>query len=108
MKKNKFLATLYVAFVTGTYNLAQVHADFDENAAKTFINGYLNPITNVLLVLVPAVTTAMCIYKYIKWAAMDEDEQQQKPIFKTIKNYIFWAVIIESLTVIFKIFGISE
>lgn len=80
---------------------------FNTEEAKRLFNSIANPLTSFLLWATPFICIAACIWKYVAWAGKDEDEQEQRPIWKTIKKYIFWAIIIESLSAIMKIFGLS-
>ena len=63
-------------------------------------------VTALLLLLVPVVAIAAALYTYIQWALKDEDERDQRPYGKSLKKIILGAVIAESITIIFKIFGL--
>lgn len=79
---------------------------FDEAEAKRLATSYTGPFTTFLLWAVPIICVIGCVAKYITWMGKDEDEKEQKPIGKSIKRYIFWAVIVESIASIMKVFGL--
>lgn len=79
---------------------------FDGGAAWDLVDKYISPLTSFLLLLVPVVAIAAALYTYIQWALKDEDERDQRPYGKSLKKIILGAVIAESITIIFKIFGL--
>ena len=79
---------------------------FNTGEAENLVKSFTDPLTTFLLWAVPIICVIACIARYVSWAAKDDDEQQQKPIWKSIKNYIFWAVIVESVSAIMKILGL--
>lgn len=79
---------------------------FDIDAAKSLVESFMTPLTSFLLWAVPIAAIAACLASYISWAAKDDDEKEQKPVAKTIKKIIFWAVIAEMISAIFKVFGL--
>lgn len=79
---------------------------FDGDEAYALVNSFLSPITSFLLILVPIVAAAVALWSYISWAMKDEDEREQRPYFKSLKKILIGAIIAESVTVIFKIFGL--
>ena len=85
-----------------------VHAaGFNEGEAKSFIESFITPMTNVALWAVPLVAILACIFTGIVWMLKDEEEKESKHWKKPIKGIIFAAVIAESIAVILKIFGIA-
>lgn len=105
MKKSILKITTILTLVVSSFT--NVHAvGFDENAAKALAESYITPFTSFLLWAVPLVCVAGCVAKYITWMGKDDDEKEQKPIAKSIKTYIFWAVIVESVAAIMKVFGL--
>lgn len=79
---------------------------FDEAAAKALVEQFMTPLTSFLLWAVPIAAIAACLASYISWATKDDDEKEQKPVAKTIKKIIFWAIIAEMISAIFKVFGL--
>ena len=105
MKKNILKITTILTLLVS--NFTNVNAvGFDEAAAKSLAESYITPFTSFLLWAVPLVCVAGCIGKYITWMGKDDDEKEQKPIEKSIKKYVFWAVVVESIAAIMKVFGL--
>ena len=95
------IAIVIAAFVTPINAVG-----FNEAAAKDLITSFVTPLTSFLLWAVPVTAAAACLAAYLRWVGKDEDEKEQKPIAKQLKTIIFWAVVVESIRAIFKIFGL--
>ncbi|MCI6272218.1 MAG: hypothetical protein MR601_04640 [Erysipelotrichaceae bacterium] len=106
MKKNILKITTIATLVVSSFFTDVKAVGFDEAAAKSLAESYITPFTSFLLWAVPLVCVVGCIGKYITWMGKDDDEKEQKPIAKSIKKYIFWAVVVESIAAIMKVFGL--
>lgn len=102
MKKYILSFITFMAVLTTPINAV----GFNEAAAKDLITSFVTPLTSFLLWAVPVIAAAACLAAYLGWVGKDEDEKEQKPIAKQLKKIIFWAVVVESISAIFKIFGL--
>lgn len=102
MKKYILSFITFMAVLTTPINAV----GFNEAAAKDLITAFVTPLTSFLLWAVPVTAGAACLAAYLRWVGKDEDEKEQKPIAKQLKTIIFWAVVVESISAIFKIFGL--
>ncbi|MBW9213110.1 MULTISPECIES: hypothetical protein [Terrabacteria group] len=83
-----------------------VKAAIDTMAAKQWLKSWLDPITTLLLWLIPTVAIISMLIAFVGWYGKDEREKQQQPFFKIAKTHIIVLVIAESLTTILKILGL--
>lgn len=84
-----------------------VLAGFNEGAAKSFVKSYTDPLTNFLLWAVPITGIIAAVVSGIIYLLKDEEERDRKKLSKDLKRILFTCIILESITVIFKIVGIT-
>lgn len=83
-------------------------AGLDVNELKNWISGYITPLTQVLLWAVPLVAALAILIKGIGWFQKDSEGEQQKPFWSSVKGIIIVAVVLESVSLILTIFGITN
>lgn len=82
-------------------------AGFNEGVAKNFIKQWTDPLTNFLLWAVPIVGIIASVSSGIIYLLKDEEDRDRKKFSKDLKKILVVCVILESITVIFKIVGIT-
>lgn len=82
-------------------------AGFNESAAKSFVKSYTDPLTNFLLWAVPTVGLIAAVVSGLIYLLKDEEERDRKKLSKDLKKILMTCIILESITVIFKIVGIT-
>ena len=80
---------------------------FNDGAAKEATQGFLTPMMNFALWLVPILTGLVWGIAGLAWLAKDEDDREQKPFMKTSKRIVIVGVIVECIPVLLKIFGLA-
>lgn len=78
----------------------------DEGALANLVDSFVSPVLNYAMVLIPVAAAVACGVTYLMWLSKDENEKESKPVGKSVKRIIFWAVIIEAVPAILKIFGL--
>jgi len=81
-------------------------AEIDENAAKNLITGWTTPIINIALFVIPFCGLIAALFAAIKWLQLEEEEREHRPLIKSLKRILFWTIVAELMTTIFKIFGL--
>lgn len=94
--------TQAVTSKVGTHVMRAINTE----EAKSWLKGWLDPITSLLLWLIPLIAVISILIAFVGWYGKDEREKQQQPFFKTVKTHIIVLVIAESLTTILKILGL--
>lgn len=87
--------------------LNEVGVGFSDTEAREFVTAYTTPFINFLLWLVPIGATIAILVSVVIWFGKEEAEKEQRPVSKTIKMILFWAVIAESVMVILKVVGLA-
>lgn len=80
---------------------------FDANGAMSLVQQYTTPLLNFMLWAVPVAAVLIGVAQGISWFIADEDKKEQKPLPRTLKKTVMYAVIIECIPVIAKLFGIA-
>lgn len=78
----------------------------DVEGIKNLVNPYIVDFTTLLLWAIPIVASAVALVTGVKWFSKDEDEREQKPLSKSLSKILFWAIILELIPVLFKLFGL--
>lgn len=81
--------------------------NFDQEAFVELFKSPLNSISNACILLVPTFFFVRTAFDVIKYYAQDEQERQQAPLQRRIKQNILWMLFGLSLGIILKIFGLS-
>lgn len=89
-----------------TSHSIQVMRQINEVEAKNWLKGWLEPITSLLLWVIPLVAVISILIVFIGWYGKDEREKRQQPFFKTIKTHLIVLAVAESFTTILKILGL--
>lgn len=109
MKKNKLNLKSAVAGSAAAFYVAVMPVlakpKPDTAGMKEEANNWLEPLTDVALWAIPAITLLACAVHGISWMMKEDDEKEQKPVRKTIKKIITWGIIIELLPTIIKLLG---
>lgn len=88
-------------------NTSIIKADgFDSDAAYELVMSYLSPMSTFLLMLVPTIAVVVIAITWVTWMMKDEDEREHSPFTKKVKKVVISCIVVESITLILKIFGI--
>lgn len=79
----------------------------NEQAFKDWVTTYTTPITNALLWILPILAVISALIGFVSWLGKSENEREQQPWFKPLKNLMIGLLVAESIIIIFKIFGLS-
>ena len=88
-------------------NFAYILAGFNKGEAQNFVKSYTDPLTSFLLWAVPVVAIIASVISGITYLIKDEEDRYRKKFSKELKRILFVAIIIESISLIFKIVGIA-
>lgn len=88
-------------------NLPYILSGFNKGEAMNFVKTYTDPLTSFLLWAVPVIAIIAAIISGITYLIKDEEDRDRKKFSKELKRILFVAIIIESISVIFKIVGIA-
>ena len=80
---------------------------FDAAGAMALVQQYTTPLLNFMLWAVPVAAVIISVAQGIAWFISDEDKKEQKPLPRTLKKTVMYAVIIECIPIITKLFGIA-
>lgn len=80
---------------------------FDNGAAQTAANGFLDPISTFALWAIPIAAGVAMGISGLVWMSKDEDEKENKPFVKTAKRILIVAIIVECIPALLKIFGLQ-
>lgn len=80
---------------------------FNLGEAQNFVKGYTDPFFTFLLWAAPIVGSIVAAISGIMYLLKDEDERDRHKFHKTLKKILTVTIIVESITVIFKIVGIT-
>ena len=100
-----------IAFSTFTYflyNMTFANAELDETGLLNWINGYLRPLRNILLIAGPVVAVIYLGVELVKYFSEQNENNNVKPFWATAKKAIIALVIFEGIVVILGFFGISS
>lgn len=82
-----------------------VLSKIDVEGIKTLLSPYFEDFTTILLWVIPVIAGVCALVSSVKWFAKDEDEREQKPLEKTLWKIGIYAVIVELIPVLYKLFG---
>lgn len=80
---------------------------FDNAQAQQTAAGFLTPLTNFLLWAIPSTAVVASAIIGVKYFLKDEEEREQKPIWKSLQKILIAAVVVMAFPLILRIFGIS-
>ena len=80
---------------------------FNLEAFLTWARGFLTPMVDGFLTLTVPATLAYIGFEYLKWCGKDEEEKRQQSFFKSVKTAIIAAIVVQSASIILRIFGIA-
>lgn len=106
MKKLKYLMTTMILYIVSIPSVYAQTPGFNNEEAQEVAKKFLDPLTTFALWAIPAVALVVLVISGISWLSKDEDERENKPYIKTAKKIIFVAIVVESMPIILKIFGI--
>lgn len=106
MKKLIGLLTICTALVIQA--IQPVYAvGFDGDIAKSTWDSFAVPLTNFIMVAIPIAVVIAAGIAYLVWLGKSEEEKENRPFFKSVKNYIGGALVVWLIPVLLRIFGIS-
>ncbi len=82
-------------------------AGFNNSAAQSFVKQYTDPFFTFLLWAAPVVGMISAVASGIGYLIKEEDERDRHKFTKTLKKILAVVIIVESISVIFKIVGIA-
>ncbi|MGN1182943.1 MAG: hypothetical protein ACI4SR_08065 [Faecalibacillus sp.] len=85
-----------------------VMASINEAELENWIKGYTDPITNVLIWLIPIGGVLASLVTIVVWFAKDEELKQRDNPIRIVKKIVFWCLIGEGIIAIFKALGITS
>ncbi|MCD7951121.1 MAG: hypothetical protein LUG12_12815 [Erysipelotrichaceae bacterium] len=106
IKQQLLYVTACITLMLNSINTAYA-ASFDSSSAKSLIQGYTQPILNLLLWLLPTGCAIACLVAYISWLLKDEEEKERQKPMRRIKQIIGFGIIAECIVTILSIVGIS-
>lgn len=83
-------------------------AGINETELEKWIKGYTDPITNVLIWLIPIGGILASLVTIVVWFTKDEELKQRDNPIRIIKKIVFWCLVGEGIIVIFKALGITS
>ena len=88
-------------------NIPVILAGFNNAEAQNFLKSYTDPLFSFLLWAAPVIAAISAIALGIAYFCKEEDERDRHKFIKTLKKILAVTIVIESITVIFKIVGIT-
>ena len=85
-----------------------VMASINEAELENWIKGYTDPITNVLIWLIPIGGVLASLVTIVVWFAKDAELKQRDNPIRIVKKIVFWCLIGEGIIAIFKALGITS
>lgn len=85
-----------------------VLAGINESELENWIKGYTDPITNVLIWLIPIGGVIASLVTIVIWFTKDEELKQRDNPVRIVKKIVFWCLIGEGIIAIFKALGITS
>lgn len=82
-------------------------AGFNDGAARSLVNSYLEPMTKFFLWLVPGVGVFSALVTAVIYMLKDEEEKDRHKYHKTLKKILAVCVVAECILSIFAIVGIT-
>lgn len=106
--KTKFgrIIGLSVVMIFATLNPVFAAPGVNEEELKTLVGDYVNPISNVLIWLVPIVAVIGAAIVGLRFFFKNEQEQEEYDLMGKFVKYGIVASILQSITIVFKIFGV--
>lgn len=110
--KNIKLKTIKVIALSSVMIVATMNPIFaapgvNEEELKTLVGDYVNPISNVLIWLVPIVAVIGAAILGLRFFFKNEQEQEEYDLMGKFVKYGIVASILQSIAVVFKIFGVA-
>ena len=79
----------------------------NEEELKNLVNGYVDPIKNVLIWVVPVCAAIGAAILGVKHFFKTEQEQEDFDLISKLIKLGIVAILIQSIVIVFKIFGVS-
>lgn len=79
----------------------------DKDALVELVKGYTTPAVDVCLILIPTVCLLWILVNGIIHFTRSEEEQQQKPFKKILKDALVTGAVLMTVPTLLKIFGIA-
>lgn len=80
----------------------------NESELENWIKGYTDPITNILIWLIPIGGVIASLVTIVIWFTKDEELKQRDNPIRIVKKIVFWCLIGEGIIAIFKALGITS
>lgn len=108
MKTIKAKAILVMMIALTVLSTTTVNADgINQDAFNNWVNSYLDPATNILFGLIPAVLVIYLLVKAIDWFKKDASGEQTQTYWSTVTKGVTVAVVALSINIILKIVSIN-
>lgn len=78
----------------------------DQTALQSWIDSYIDPLKNILLVVIPVLLGIYLLVKAAEWWQKEAEGENPRPYWVTVKKGIIVGVIAMSVDVLLVIFGI--
>ena len=100
-----FLLSAMTIFAEPTPTPTTSPININETGIKEWIQGIVQPITNVALFVIPLIAVAATLVSFAQWFALDDQEKQQRPFSKVLKRNGLALIVAESIPVVLKLIG---
>lgn len=78
----------------------------DQTALQTWIDSYIDPVKNILLIVIPVLLAIYLLFKAVEWWQKEAEGENPRPYWVTVKKGVIVGVIAMSVDVLLVIFGI--
>lgn len=85
-----------------------VLSGINEGELEKWIKSYTDPITNLLIWLIPIGGVIACLVTIVVWFTKDEEMKQRDNPYRIVKKIVFWCLVGEGMLAIFKAIGITS
>lgn len=114
MKKILKTLSFYALLLVTKFGMMFAYAEettasgLNEGEFKAWVSAYLTPLQNILLWVIPIVLAIYLLVSAVKYFSKESEGEQQKPYWVQVKKGVIVGVIAESVTLLLKIFSISQ
>ncbi len=106
-QKTVKVIALSSVMIVATMNPIFAAPGVNEEELKSLVGDFVDPISNVLIWVVPAVAVIGAAILGIKFFFKNEQEQEEFDLVGKFVKYGIVASILQSIAIVFKIFGVA-
>ncbi len=109
-KRRQIIQTVAMTSVFIAASVGAISADgpgVDPGALQDLINGFVTPIKDVLIWVVPTVAAIGALILGIRHFFKNEQEQEEFDLMGKLVKLGIVAAILQSIAIVFKIFGVA-